>query len=73
MNSENPSNQKQTPHKKVLDSLKEKLEPLTEAEGDSLTGGFASGTADPDGIDPTLNVSCPTNSHCTVNSGPNCK
>lgn len=64
---------KQTSQKRVLDVLKEQLQPLTESEGESLTGGVASGTANPDDIDPTLNVGCgEKNSGCPTNTVSGC-
>lgn len=55
--------------KKVLDALKDQLNPITDSEGSSLSGGFASGSADADAEGIDVNISCPENSKCNVVAG----
>jgi hypothetical protein len=63
---------KQNVQKRVLDALKNEFQPLTEADGESLTGGFASaaGANEADALD--INVPCNETSNTSCNTVAGC-
>jgi hypothetical protein len=61
--------------KKVLDVLKEELQPISEQDGAALTGGFTGAAGNADSLLPIddINVPCNVkNTSCPTNTVANC-